>query len=365
MPSPISFARGAPAPEALATDLVADMARAALEADGARVLSYGTGSGYPPLREVLAAEHGVTPDQVLVTNGSLQGFVFLLEALLGPGDLVAVESPTYDRALLQLRLHGMDVLPLEVEDDGMDVEALAEACAAGRVPRLLYTIPNFQNPSGATLSEAKRRRLIEIAEQHDILVLEDDPYGRLRFEGQSLPGLFELAPAGRVIFTSSFSKTVAPGLRVGYLISPADVAAKLAAAASQTYISPALLSEAAIHQLIVRGHLPGNIVRVTELMRERRDAMMEGLRHFPEGSRCVPPQGGFFCWVTLPEGLSADELFAEAAAAGIAYVKGSDCVLEGGERTLRLAYSGVSPAEIAEGMERLGRVFSAKAAATA
>ena len=357
MPSSISFARGAPAPEALATGLVADMARAALEADGVRVLSYGTGNGYPPLREVLAAEHGVAPDQVLVTNGSLQGFVFLLETLLSPGDLVAVESPTYDRALLQLRLHGMEVLPLEVEDDGMDVEALADACAAGRVPRLLYTIPNFQNPSGATLSEAKRRRLIEIAEQHDILILEDDPYGKLRFEGESLPGLFELAPAGRVIFTSSFSKTVAPGLRVGYLVSPADVAAKLAGAASQTYISPALLSEAAIHQLIVGGHLQGNIARVTELMRERRDAMMEGMRHFPEGSRCVPPQGGFFCWVTLPEGLSADELFAEAAAEGIAYVKGSDCVLEGGERTLRLAYSGVSPAEIAEGMERLGSVF--------
>jgi DNA-binding transcriptional MocR family regulator len=333
------------------------MARAALEADGVRVLSYGTGNGYPPLREVLAADHGVAPDQILVTNGSLQGFVFLLETLLSPGDLVAVESPTYDRALLQLRLHGMEVLPLEVEDDGMDVEALAEACAAGRVPRLLYTIPNFQNPSGATLSEAKRRRLIEIAEQHDILILEDDPYGKLRFEGAALPGLFELAPAGRVIFTSSFSKTVAPGLRVGYLVSPADVAAKLAGAASQTYISPALLSEAAIHQLIVGGHLQGNIARVTELMRERRDAMMEGMRHFPEGSRCVPPQGGFFCWVTLPEGLSADELFAEAAAEGITYVKGSDCVLEGGERTLRLAYSGVSPAEIAEGMERLGSVF--------
>jgi DNA-binding transcriptional MocR family regulator len=333
------------------------MARAALEADGVRVLSYGTGNGYPPLREVLAADHGVAPDQILVTNGSLQGFVFLLETLLSPGDLVAVESPTYDRALLQLRLHGMEVLPLEVEDDGMDVEALAEACATGRVPRLLYTIPNFQNPSGATLSEAKRRRLIEIAEQHDILILEDDPYGKLRFEGASLPGLFELAPAGRVLFTSSFSKTVAPGLRVGYLVSPADVAAKLAGAASQTYISPALLSEAAIHQLIVGGHLQGNIARVTELMRERRDAMMEGMRHFPEGSRCVPPQGGFFCWVTLPEGLSADELFAEAAAEGIAYVKGSDCVLEGGERTLRLAYSGVSPAEIAEGMERLGSVF--------
>lgn len=363
MPSSISFARGAPCPEALSADLIARCADAALREDGTRVLSYGTGHGYPPLREVLAAEHAATPDQVLVTNGSLQGFVFLLESLLSPGDLVAVESPTYDRALLQLRLHDMRVLPIPVDADGMDVEALAAECAAGRVPKLLYTIPNFQNPSGATLSAERRRRLIEVCDEHDILVLEDDPYGRLRFEGERLPGLWTIAEPGRVIFTSSFSKTVAPGLRVGYLVSPPAIAAALAAAASRTYISPALLSEAAILQLIRGGHLEPNIAHVTALMRERRDAMTEGLRHMPAGTAYLVPQGGFFYWLTLPPGLSADALFDEAAAAGIAYVKGSDCVLEGGERTLRLAYSGVGPAEIEEGMERLGAVFSAAAVA--
>ena len=362
MPSTISFARGAPCPEALASDLIADCARAALADDGVRVLSYGTGQGYPPLREVLAGEHGASPDQVLVTNGSLQGFVFLLETLLAPGDLVAVESPTYDRALLQLRLHGMEILPLEVEDDGMDVEALRAACAAGRVPKLLYTIPNFQNPSGATMAAGKRRALVDVCDEHGVLILEDDPYGRLRFEGEPLPGLAELAQPGRVIFTSSFSKTVAPGLRVGYMVSPPDVAGRLAAAASRTYISPALLAEAAVHRLVAGGHLPGNIERVTGLMRERRDAMMAGMRHMPEGTRCVPPAGGFFCWLTLPEGLSADALFDDAERAGVVYVRGSDCVVEGGERTLRLAYSGVGPAEIEEGMARLGAVFRAAAA---
>ncbi|MGD9573413.1 MAG: PLP-dependent aminotransferase family protein [Thermoleophilia bacterium] len=361
MPPSISFARGAPCPEALSADLIADCARVALQDDGVRVLSYGTGGGYPPLRDHLAAQHGASPDQVLVTNGSLQGFVFLLESLLTPGDAVAVESPTYDRALLQLRLHGMDVLPIPMDADGLDVDALAAACAAGRVPKLLYTIPNFQNPSGATLSAARRRRLIEVCDAHDILILEDDPYGRLRFEGEDIPGLWTMAGPERVIFTSSFSKTVAPGLRVGYLVSPPEIAAKLTAAASRTYISPALLSEAAIHQLIARDGLESNIARVTALMKERRDAMTEGMRHMPEGTESTPPQGGFFYWLTLPDGLSADDLFAEAAAAGIQYVKGSDCVLEGGERTLRLAYSGVSPAEIDEGMERLGAVFSAAA----
>jgi 2-aminoadipate transaminase len=365
VPTTISFARGAPCPEALASDLIADCAREALEDDGVRVLSYGTGQGYPPLREVLAAEHGAAPDQVLVTNGSLQGFVFLLETLLAPGDLVAVEAPTYDRALLQLRLHGMEILPVPVEDDGLDPDSLRAACAAGRIPKLLYTIPNFQNPSGATLAGDKRRALLEVCDEYDVLVLEDDPYGRLRFEGDALRGLAELAEPGRVMFTSSFSKTVAPGLRVGYLISPSDISGRLAAAASRTYISPALLAEAAIHRLVAGGHLPGNIERVTGLMRERRDAMMAGMRHMPEGTRCVPPAGGFFCWLTLPEGMSADALFGDAQQAGVAYVRGSDCVVEGGERTLRLAYSGVSPAEIEEGMARLGAVFRAAAPAVA
>ena len=353
----ISFARGAPCPEALNGDLIAECTRAALEADRVRILSYGTGNGYPPLRELLAAEHGASPDQVFITNGSLQGFVFLLETLLEPGDLVAVEAPTYDRALLQLRLHGMDVLPIPVEDDGLDVDALAAACAVGRVPRLIYTIPNFQNPSGATISLEKRRALVEVCERHGILILEDDPYGKLRFEGEPIASIAELAPAGRVLFTSSFSKTVAPGLRVGYLVAPSEIAGPLAAAASRTYISPALLAEAAVHQLIASGGLPANIARVTELMRERRDAMVAGLGELPEGTRCVPPAGGFFIWLTLPEGLSANALFDEAAAAGVAYVKGSDCFVAGGERTLRLAYSGVSPAEIDEGMRRLGGVF--------
>lgn len=364
MPDSISFARGAPCPEALSGDLIADCARAALDADAVRLLSYGTGNGYPPLREVLAAEHGVTPDRVFVTNGSLQGFVFLLESILKPGDLVAVESPTYDRALLQLKLHDMDILPIPVEDDGLSVEALEAAIAAGRVPKLLYTIPNFQNPSGATISAAKRRALADVCKRHGILILEDDPYGKLRFEGEPLPSIFELAGDDHVIFTSSFSKTVAPGLRVGYLVAPAAIAKQLTAAASRTYISPTLLSQGAIHRLIVDGKLPANIEHVTALMRERRDAMIAGLRHFPEGTRCNPPAGGFFAWVELPEGLSADALFDTAAEAGIAYVKGSDCFLEGGERTLRLAYSGVSPAEITEGMERLGKVFRAAAVTT-
>ncbi len=358
MSTTISFARGAPCPEALSGDLVGRSAMEALAADATRILSYGTGHGYPPLRELIAARHGVTADRVFITNGSLQGFVFLLDSMLAPGDLLGVEAPTYDRALLQAKLHGVDVLPVPVAGDGLDVDVLAAACAAGRVPKLLYTIPNFQNPSGATISLEKRRALVELAERHDFLILEDDPYGLLRFEGDHLPSIESLGGTDRVLFTSSYSKTVAPGLRVGYIVAPAAIAAGLVAAASRTYISPSLLAEAAIHRILADGHFAPNVARVTGLMRERRDAMVDGLRHMPAETRCIPPQGGFFLWLELPEPLSADALFEDAQHAGVQYVKGSDCFVDGGERTLRLAYSGVGPEEIADGMERLGGVFS-------
>ena len=225
------------------------------------------------------------------------------------------------------------------------------------MPRLIYTIPNFQNPSGATISLEKRTALVEVCERHGILILEDDPYGKLRFEGEALPSIADLAPEGRVLFTSSFSKTVAPGLRVGYLVAPTAIAAPAGGRRVAHLHLPRAARRGRVHQLISSGALPGNIARVTDLMRERRDAMVAGLGELPEGTRCVPPAGGFFIWLTLPEGLSADALFDDAAAAGVAYVKGSDCFVSGGERTLRLAYSGVSPAEIDEGMGRLGGVF--------
>jgi DNA-binding transcriptional MocR family regulator len=360
----ISFARGAPCPEALSGDLVSQATVAALAADATRILSYGTGHGYPPLRELIANKHGVSSDRVFITNGSLQGYVFMLDSLFARGDLLALEAPTYDRALLQAKLHGVEILPIPVEADGLDVSALEDACAAGRVPKVLYTIPNFQNPSGATISLDKRRALAELSERYGFLILEDDPYGLLRFEGEHLPSLESLGGTERVMFTSSYSKTVAPGLRVGYVVAPAEIAATLVAVASRTYISPSLLAQAAIHRIVADGQFAPNVARVTELMRERRDAMVAGLVHMPDGTRCTPPQGGFFLWMELPEPLSADDLFVPALEAGVQYVKGSDCFLGGGERTLRLAYSGVSPREIAEGMERLGAVFAAETANT-
>ncbi|MGB0730635.1 MAG: PLP-dependent aminotransferase family protein [Miltoncostaeaceae bacterium] len=359
MPDVISFARGAPAPEALDGGLIARCATSALEDDPTVILSYGTGGGYPPLREWLAAHHGTTADRVLITNGSLEGYVFLLETFLSPGDLIALEAPTYDRALLQAQMHGMEILQIPMQDDGMDVDALAAACDAGRVPRVVYTIPNFHNPAGTTISLEKRTALVALSEKHGFWILEDDPYGRLRFEGDPITSIYELGGPDRVMFSSSFSKTLAPGLRVGYLIAPPDLISALVTRANQTYISPAHLPEAAVLKVCEDGLLDPNIARVTELMRVRRDAMAAGLVHMPEGTRCTPPEGGFFMWLELPGDMDADALLPVARDAGVIYVAGSACFTEGHRNTLRLAYSGVSPEEITVGMERLGAVFRA------
>src|SRR5689334_9611542 len=202
----VSFARGAPAPECLPAVELADCARAALERDGVSILSYGPGGGYGPLREWIAERHGVEPSRVVITSGSLQGFVFLVEQLVRPGTRVLVEAPTYDRPLKILDRAKADIVGLPMDDEGLRIDALEEALASGAKPAFLYTIATFQNPSGRTLSEERRRRIADLAREHELLVLEDDPYGLVRFEGTPPPTIFELEGGDNVIYGSSFSK---------------------------------------------------------------------------------------------------------------------------------------------------------------
>src|SRR5689334_14424954 len=244
----ISFARGVPAPECLPIEELADCAKAAIERDGKAVLSYGPGGGYGPLREWIASRHGVDPARVVVTSGSLQGFVFLAEQLVQPGARVLVEAPTYDRPLKILARLGAEVVALPQDDDGLQVDALEAALAEGDKPAFLYTITTFQNPSGRTLSVERRRRIAELAAQHELLVLEDDPYGLVRYEGEAPPLLFDLEGGTNVAYASSFSKTVAPGVRVGYYVLPSDLAAQMEALAVSTYISPSFLPQAAVYE---------------------------------------------------------------------------------------------------------------------
>jgi 2-aminoadipate transaminase len=230
-----------------------------------------------------------------------------------------------------------------MDDEGLDPDALEQALESGTQPAFLYTIPTFQNPSGRTLTTERRRRLVDLAREHDLLVLEDDPYGLVRFEGESPPTLFELDGGGRVIYSSSFSKTIAPGLRVGYFVLPEALDAELEAIAVSTYITPALLGQATVFEFLRRGSFEPNLERVRGLLRVRRDAMLEALEQELPAAAWSHPHGGYFVWVELPREL--------AAAPGVTFVPGTD--FGGAPNTARLAFSYVSPDEIREGVHRL------------
>jgi 2-aminoadipate transaminase len=344
----ISFARGVPAPECLPVEALADCAHAALARDGRTILSYGPSPGYAPLRERIAAQHGVDPGRVFLTNGSLQGFVFLAQRL-ARGKRVLVERPTYDRPLKILRELGADVVGLHCDDEGLDPDALADALASGERPAFLYLIPTFQNPSGRTLSVERRERIVELARSHDLLVLEDDPYGLVRFDGDALPSLFDLS-GGEVAYSSSFSKTVAPGLRVGWFVFPEALAREIEATATSTYITPVLLGQATVYEFLDRGLFDSNLERVRGLLGTRRDAMVDAFDRELPGVRITRPEGGYFLWAEL-DGVDAADLLERAEAAGVTFVKGTD--FDGGPDSLRLAYSFVSVDEIGEGVARL------------
>jgi DNA-binding transcriptional MocR family regulator len=343
----ISFARGVPAPECIPVEELGDCARAVVERDGETVLSYGPVGGYQPLREWIAERHAVDPSRVLVTNGSLQGIAFLAEHFAG--GRVLVEQPTYDRPLKILAARGIDVTPVPMDDHGLDLAGLEDAIRSGPRPAFLYTIPTFQNPSGRTLTAERRHRLLELAREHDLLVLEDDPYGLVRFEGEALPTIFELDGGQRVAYSSSFSKTIAPGLRVGYFVLPTALEEELEALAVSTYITPALLGQATVFEFLRRGNLEPNLERIRPLLRARRDAMLEALDEHLPSAHWSRPEGGYFIWLELERDVED--------VPGVSFVKGTD--FGGAANTARLAFSFVSPEEIREGVQRLAALAEA------
>ncbi|MBX5440816.1 MAG: PLP-dependent aminotransferase family protein [Solirubrobacteraceae bacterium] len=358
----ISFARGAPSLDIVDVDGLREAAVRAFESDPAGLTAYGTAIGYPPLRALIAEQHGVEPEQVVVTNGSMQADAFLFETLIEPGDTVVVEKPTYDRTLLSLDTYrGAKVEMVDLQPDGIDVEQLRARLRDGLRPKLAHIIPNFQNPAGYTLSAEKRSQLLALAEEHDFLVFEDDPYVELRFRGHRLPTMLSLDRHDRVVYASSYSKTVCPGVRVGYLVGPADLIARIVRRATDTYISPSMISQAIVYEFARSGRIRQAIETVKTALQERAERLCAALeRELPE-ARFVAPEGGYFLWVELPEGTDVAALFEEAAERGVLIVKGTDFLLEGGENTLRLAYSGVTPDQIDEGVRRLAEAYRAVA----
>jgi DNA-binding transcriptional MocR family regulator len=352
----ISFARGAPSLDIVDVEGLKAAAQAAFEADPGGMTGYGTSIGYVPLRQWIADKHGVAPENVIVTNGSMQADAFLFDALVTAGDTVVVELPTYDRTLLSLRGRGADVRMIELEPDGIDVAALERVLLAGARPKLAHIIPNFQNPAGYTLSLAKRERLLELAREYEFTVFEDDPYVELRFSGEPVPRMLELDPE-HVVYASSFSKTVAPGIRVGYLVGPRPVIAQIEKLATGAYISPNMVAQAIVNQFARSGAIDRSIETVKQALKERVQALSDALdRELPD-ARFIAPEGGYFMWVELPKGTDVAALFDAAARRGVQFVKGSDFVLEGYESSLRLAYAGVTTAEIEEGIARLAEAY--------
>src|ERR687893_3325836 len=324
MADTISFARGAPSLDIVDVEGLKEASRLAFENDAAGTTAYGTSVGYVPLREWIAEQHGVAVEQVLVTNGSMQADAFLFQLLVGPGDPVVVESPTYDRTLLNLRNREADVHMVELETDGIDTAALRALLETGVRPKLAHIIPNFQNPAGYTLSAAKRADLLALAAEHDFTIFEDDPYVAIRFEGESLPTMLSQDDAGKVVYASSFSKTVCPGIRVGYLVGPQAVIKQIQGIATNTYISPNMVAQSIVNAFARSGRMDGAIATVKRALRERRDTLVSALeRELPE-ARFSPPQGGYFMWVELPEGIDVAELETAARGRGVLFVKGTD-----------------------------------------
>ena len=354
----ISFARGAPSLDIVDVEGLKEAAARAFANDPGGATAYGTAIGYAPLRAWIAEQHSVEPAEVVVTNGSMQADAFLFDELVEPSDTVVVERPTYDRTLLALRQRLADIRMVELEHDGIDVDGVATLIDGGVEPKLAHVIPNFQNPAGYTLSGPKREALLGLAREHGFTIFEDDPYVSIRFAGDPLPTMLSLDRDETVVYASSFSKTVCPGIRVGYLVGPADLIARIVKRATSTYISPNMVAQAIVHEFCQSGALQRSIETVRTNLKLRVDALVGALERDLPDARFVAPEGGYFMWVELPEGTDVDKLFAAAGERGVTFVKGSDFLLEGGRNTLRLAYSGVTPEQIDEGIGRLAEAYN-------
>ncbi len=361
--SAISFARGAPGPDLIPAAELADCAHAVAVREGPALFSYGPAGGFGPLREWVAERHGVAAERVVLTVGGLLGFVLYASELLEtrPGR-VLVEGPSYDRPLKILAREGAEVVPLAMDDEGLDPDALESELRSRRdPPSFLYTIPTFQNPSGRTLSVERRRRLAEIAASAGLPVLEDDPYGLVRYEGTAPPTLHSLEGGELVTYTSSFSKTGAPGLRIGYFVLPAGEQQSFEQRANSTYISPPFLVQAAMHEFIARGLFEPNLEQVCANLRARRDAMLEALdRSFAERASWSRPEGGYFIWLDLNGDVDTRTLALRSEEGGVAFVPGADFFPPEsglGVRSARLAFSFEPPERIAEGIDRLAQLL--------
>ena len=365
-PGMISLAGGNPSPATFPAADVAEITAKLMAEQGGAVLQYGMTSGWAPLQEsiveILAGKGVATdPSHVITLTGSTQGLELAAKVLLNAGDVILVEDPTFLGALQTFRTYQAVPVGVKMEEDGIDLADLEEKIIRHKA-KVLYTIPTFQNPTGRTMSLEKRRKVLELARKHDVIILEDDPYGDLRYEGEPVPQIKSMDEDGHVILLGTFSKIVSPGLRVGYAVADAEILKKMNIGKQGMDVHTSNLSQAIVDVYWRSGKIPGHIQECCDLYRVRRDAMMASLeKYFPKGVRWTHPQGGMFLWVTLPEGVDAMKIFDAAVEQSVAFVPGEHFYPDlSGKNTMRLNFSMPSPEMIQTGIERLGAIIAAQ-----
>lgn len=371
-PDIISFGGGMPAPDVFPVEDFADACQRVLHDMGAQALQYGTTEGYLPLREMIARHTrrygiNVTTDNILITSGSQQALDLLGKIFINRGDHILVESPTYMGALQAWSAYGAEYVAVPADENGMVTEALEEKLRSG--VKFIYALPNFQNPTGVTLSLERRHQLVELADRYGVPIIEDDPYGQLRYEGEHLPAVVVLdgeyrgSPenpySGNVIYLSTFSKTLAPGIRLAWVIAPSEVIRKLVQAKQGADLHTATFSQIVAYEVAKGGFLDRHVHMIRRIYKERRDVMLAAMdSYFPPGCDWTQPQGGLFLWGTLPEDMNSADVLKIAIEQKVAFVPGAPFYpCGGGHNTMRLNFSYATPEKIQEGILRLGKAI--------
>lgn len=372
LPDVISFAGGLPASELFPIEKFKEASDVVLNEMGDQALQYGTTEGYQPLREMIAknaSKYGIqiSADNVLITSGSQQALDLLGKIFINRGDRVLVESPTYLGALQAWNAYGVKYVTIPFDEDGMRTNLLESRLRNGI--KFIYVLPNFQNPTGVTLSRERRKQLVDIADAYGVPIVEDDPYGQLRYEGEHLPPVVVLDDemrakevpiySGNVIYTSTFSKILAPGLRLAWVVAPEDVILKLVQAKQGCDLNTSTLNQYLVYQVANSDWMKSHITTIRKTYRHRRDTMLQALEQYmPEGVQWTKPKGGLFLWVTLPETINTGAIFQSAVDDKVAFVPGGSFhPLGGGENTMRLNFSYTKPDVIMEGIKRLSKVI--------
>ena len=363
-PGIISFGGGFPAPELFPVAQMLEITKEVLEKNGTKALQYGPTEGYQPLREAIARRMDrvhvkVSPEEILVINGSQQGLDFAGKIFINTGDKIIVEKPTYLGAINAFRAYEPQFIDIEMDQDGMIMDDLEEALKANIDVKFIYAIPDFQNPSGKTWSVDRRKRLVELANQYDVVIIEDNPYGELRFEGEINPAIKHFDTQGRVIFLGTFSKIFCPGMRLGWVAASKELLNKFILVKQGADLQSSTIAQMEVATFLNDYDIEDHIEKIKSTYRFRRDVMLQTMKEeFPEGVTYTYPDGGLFTWVVLPEYMNARELALKALEQNVAFVPGGSFFANGGhENTLRLNYSAMDEENIIIGIKRLATVI--------